>query len=163
MLTAHSHLSEGVKNASHEMAIVREPCNLDAHTKISTLFITMFCPRCAHVVCTHVLYNCTHWLWLYSILLTNQSIASIQGTPHTHHMSHMTHTWLSLDSAKHFSIVIFPYDVMYLYNQLNLPFFFNLNLLTQLSSSSGQSLELSWVYSWIGPKPRCFSFTSRYL
>ena len=41
------------------MAVVREPCNIDAHAKIPALFITMLCPRCAHVVCTHVLYTLT--------------------------------------------------------------------------------------------------------
>jgi len=50
------------------MAIVGEPCNVDAHAKIPALFITMLCPRCAYDVCTHVLYNCKHWLWLYTEL-----------------------------------------------------------------------------------------------
>ena len=58
-----------LKNAGHEMAIVGEPCNVDAHAKIPALFITMFCPLCAHDVCTHVLYNCTHWLWLFRCLV----------------------------------------------------------------------------------------------
>ena len=49
-----------MKNAGHEMAIVGKPCNVDAHAKIPALFITMLCPHCAHVVCTHVLYNFTH-------------------------------------------------------------------------------------------------------
>ena len=48
------------KNVGHGMAIVGEPCNVDAHAKIPAQFITMLWPRCAHVVCTHVLYNCTH-------------------------------------------------------------------------------------------------------
>ena len=48
------------KNAYHDIAIVGEPCNIDAHAKIPALFITMLCPRCDHVVHTHVLYNCTY-------------------------------------------------------------------------------------------------------
>ena len=67
------------------MAIVGEPCNADAHAKIPALFITMLYPRCAHIVCTHVLYNCTLWLWLYSW--------SIRAShPSRGHNTHMTHT-----------------------------------------------------------------------
>ena len=55
------------KKAGHKMAmaVVREPCNIDAHAKIPDIFMTMVCPR----LCVH--------------------IASIQGTPH---MTHTRHT-----------------------------------------------------------------------
>ena len=44
------------KNAGHEMAIVREPCNVDAHAKIPALFRTMLFPwLCVHMHCTHEL------------------------------------------------------------------------------------------------------------
>ena len=33
------------KNAGHDMAIVGEPCNADAHAKIPALFMSMLCPR----------------------------------------------------------------------------------------------------------------------
>ena len=58
------------------MAIVWEPCNVDAHAKIPALFITMLCQR-EHMCCTTDC-DCT------VVLLTDQSIASIQGTQHTH-------------------------------------------------------------------------------
>ena len=60
------------------MAIVGEPCNVDAHAIIPALFMTMLCPRlCVHMYCTPYC-DCT------VVSLTDQSIASIQGTPHTH-------------------------------------------------------------------------------
>ena len=66
------------KNASHYMAIVGEPCNVEAHANIPALFITMLCPRlCAHMCCTP---DCDYTV----VSLTDLSIASIQGTPHTH-------------------------------------------------------------------------------
>ena len=57
------------KNAGHEMAIVGEPCNVDAHAKNPALFRTMLCPRlcCVYTYtvhtdcdCTVVQYLCTH-------------------------------------------------------------------------------------------------------
>ena len=51
-------------------------------------FLVYSCLCCAHLYCTH-------WFWLYNCLssLTTWSIASIQGTPHTHtrHTTHHTH------------------------------------------------------------------------
>ena len=45
------------KNAGHEMAIVGEPCNVDAHAIIPALFITM--PMlCVHMYCTTVHAEC---------------------------------------------------------------------------------------------------------
>ena len=67
------------------MAIVGELCNINAHAKIPAIFITMLCPRCAHVVCTHVLYNTTYWLWLYSCL--------VDRSEHRIHLGDTTHTW----------------------------------------------------------------------
>ena len=61
------------------MFIFGEPCNVDAHAKIPALFMTILCPRlCVSTVQTY----CT------VVLLTNQSIASIQG----HHTPHNTQT-----------------------------------------------------------------------
>ena len=47
-----------LKNAGHEMAIVGEPCNVDAYAKIPALFRTMLCPRLG-VHMTHALYTLT--------------------------------------------------------------------------------------------------------
>ena len=49
--------------------------------------MSMLCPW----LCVHM--YCTRWLWLYSCLssLTDRSIASIQGTPHTHTNTIHTH------------------------------------------------------------------------
>ena len=68
------------------MVIVGEPCNVDARANILALFMIMLYPW----LCVRM--YCTHWLWLYSCLssLTDRSIASIQGTPHTH--THTIHT-----------------------------------------------------------------------
>ena len=33
------------KNAGHNMAILGEPCNTDAHAQIPALFMSMLCPR----------------------------------------------------------------------------------------------------------------------
>ena len=78
------------QNAGHDMAIVREPCNVGPHANILALFMGMLCPW----LCVHI--YCTHWLWLYSCLsfLTDRNIAFIQGTPPhtTHHTPHITHT-----------------------------------------------------------------------
>ena len=69
------------KNAGHYMAIFGEPCNDDAHTNNPGLFMTMLCPRqCVRLYCTPVHTDCDCTV----VLLTNQSIASIQRTPHTH-------------------------------------------------------------------------------
>ena len=75
-----------LRNAGHNIAIVGEPYNVDAHANIPDQFMTILCPR----LCVHMYF--THWLWLYSCLssLTARSIASIQGTPHTH-TRHTTH------------------------------------------------------------------------
>ena len=75
-------LYDHTKNAGHNMAIVGEPYNIDARANILALFMIM-------IMLGPQLY-CTHWLWLYSCLssLIDQSIISIQGTPHTPH----THT-----------------------------------------------------------------------
>ena len=55
------------------MAIVGEPCNVDAHANIP--IVPMLC---VDMYCTvHTNCDCT------VVLLTNQSIATIQGTPHT--------------------------------------------------------------------------------
>ena len=40
------------------MAIVGEPCNVDAHAKIPALVITMLCPRCVYTY-TVQLYSLT--------------------------------------------------------------------------------------------------------
>ena len=47
-----------LKNASHKMAIVGEPCNVNAHAKIPALFITILCPCCVYT-CTVQLYILT--------------------------------------------------------------------------------------------------------
>ena len=64
------------------MAIVGEPYNVDAHANIPDLFMTIWL-CCAHgcvYTCTvSTNYDCT------VVLLTDQSITSIQGTPHGHH------------------------------------------------------------------------------
>ena len=67
-----------VKNTVHHMAIVREPCNVNAHVKNPGLFMTMLYPRlCVRMCCTPVYTD-----FDYTVLsLTDQSIASIQGTP----------------------------------------------------------------------------------
>ena len=62
----HSNVCKGInfqfyllecKNAGHNMAIVGEPCNADAHAKITALFMSMLCPRlCVHMYCTHCVF-----------------------------------------------------------------------------------------------------------
>ena len=47
---------------------------------------------CAHVVCTHVLYNCTYWLWLYSCL--------VDWSEHRIHPGDTTQTWHTHDTDK---------------------------------------------------------------
>ena len=63
------------------MTIVGEPSNVDAHAKNPALFRTMLCTRlcCVYTYTVHTDCDCT------VVLLTDQSIASIQGTPHGHH------------------------------------------------------------------------------
>ena len=71
------------------MAIVEEPCNVNAHAKIPALCWAHAVPRlCVHMYCTtvHTDWDCT------VVLLADQSIASIQGTPHTHYTLHTTQT-----------------------------------------------------------------------
>ena len=42
------------KNAGHNMAIVGEPCNVDAHAKILGLFMNMLCQRlCVRMYCMY--------------------------------------------------------------------------------------------------------------
>ena len=56
-------------------------CNVDAHANNSGLFMTMLCPWLSvslHCTPIHTNSDCT------VVSLTDQSIASIQGTPHTH-------------------------------------------------------------------------------
>ena len=50
------------KNAGHEMAIVGEPCNADAHANIPALFISMLCPCCVD----------TYTVQLYTLTVTVQ-------------------------------------------------------------------------------------------
>ena len=51
-----------MKNAGHEMAIVGEPCNANAHAKIPALFISMLCPCCVD----------TYTVQLYTLTVTVQ-------------------------------------------------------------------------------------------
>ena len=47
------------KNAGHNMAIVGEPCNVDAHANNPGLFMTMLCPQlCVRLYCTPVHTDC---------------------------------------------------------------------------------------------------------
>ena len=70
------------------MAIVGEQCNVDAHANNPGLFMTMLCPRlCVRLYCTPVHTDCDCTV----VSLTDQSIVSIQGTPHKHD-THMTQT-----------------------------------------------------------------------
>ena len=64
------------------MAIVGEPCNVNAHANNPGLFMTMLSPLlCVRLYWTPVHTDCDFTV----VLLTNQSIASIQGTPHIPH------------------------------------------------------------------------------
>ena len=96
------------KNAGHNMAKVGEPCNVDAHAKIPALFRTRLCPR----LCVHM--HCTHWLWLYSsvVLLTDQSITSIQGTPDTTRTPHRVKCWARVPRLK-ITIHIIPKGIIW--------------------------------------------------
>ena len=70
------------------MAIAGEPCNVDAHANNLGLLMTMLCPQlCVCLYCTPVHTDCDSTV----VSLTDQSITSIQGTPHTTH-THMTQT-----------------------------------------------------------------------
>ena len=78
-----------IKNAGHHMAIVGKPCNVEAHAKNPGLFMTMLCLQlCVRMYCTpvHTDYDCT------VVSLTDQSIASIQRTPHMTHTRHIQYT-----------------------------------------------------------------------
>ena len=47
-------LDLNLKMPGHDMAIVGEPCNGNAHAKIPYLFMTMVCPRlCVHMYCMY--------------------------------------------------------------------------------------------------------------
>ena len=71
------------KNCGHEMAIVGEPCNVDAHANFSDLFMTNICAwMCVHMYCTH----CT----LYSCL--------VDGSEHRIHPGDTTHTHMTQDT-----------------------------------------------------------------
>ena len=48
--TIHLKPFLGFKNASHDMAKVREPCNIDPYAKIVALFMTILC---VHMYSTH--------------------------------------------------------------------------------------------------------------
>ena len=56
------YLREGLKkNAGHDIAIVGEPCNADAHAEIPTLFMPMLCPRLRNMsssVCASSMFSC---------------------------------------------------------------------------------------------------------
>ena len=48
------------KNAGHDMAIVGEPCNADAHAKIPALFMSLLCPRLRNMssaMCASSMYS----------------------------------------------------------------------------------------------------------
>ena len=73
----------GYKNAGHDMALVWEPCNVDAHANIHDYVVPM-------AVCTHVLYTLIVTVQL--AFLSDQSEhrmapGNTTQTPHTH-----THT-----------------------------------------------------------------------
>jgi len=72
------------KNAGHDMAIVREPRNVDAHANISDLFMTMLCPRLCVLTVT-VQLSC----WLVRALHPSRG----------HHTWH-TRTWHTQDTDK---------------------------------------------------------------
>ena len=78
-----------IRNAGRIMAIVGEPCNADAHACI-LLFSWLCCVHGCVYTCIETDYDRTVYL------LTDQIIASIQGTPHTKHTHHTntphTHT-----------------------------------------------------------------------
>ena len=69
------------------MAIVREPCNVDAHAKIPALFMSLLYPQLC--VRTHVLYTLIVTVQLS--FLSDRSEHRIHPgdttthTPHTHH------------------------------------------------------------------------------
>ena len=77
------------------MAIVGEPYNVDTHANNPGLFKTMLCPwLCVRLYCTPVHTDCDCTV----VSLTDQSIASIQGTPHTHDThKHMTQTMSNVE------------------------------------------------------------------
>jgi len=84
------------------MAIVGEPCNVEAYADNPGLFMTMLCPRlCVRLYCTPVHTDCDCTV----VSMTDQSIASIQGTPDTHH-THMPHTSSGSPTKKY--ILRFP-------------------------------------------------------
>ena len=66
------------------VAVVGDPRNVDAHANNPGLFMTMLCV-CLYCTPVHTDCDCT------VVSLTDQSIASIQGKPHTHSHTH-THT-----------------------------------------------------------------------
>ena len=47
------------KNAGHDMAIVGEPCNVDAHAKILASFMTMLCHDFVYTCTVHTDCDCT--------------------------------------------------------------------------------------------------------
>ena len=53
------------KNAGHDMAIVGEPCNTDAHAQISALFMSMFCPQLRNMSST--MWDLSMWKILLNI------------------------------------------------------------------------------------------------
>ena len=54
----------------------------------------------AHVVCTHVLCNCTHWLWLYNCLVDRSEYCIHPGDT-THHTDRVK-CWARVPRLKSF-------------------------------------------------------------
>ena len=97
------------KSAGHEMAIVGEPCSVDAHAKIPSLFITMLCPCCVHT-CT---VRLSHW----PIRASHPSRG--HHTHITHHTPHRQSQMLSSGSPTkklrtffHYPIYLGPKNIL---------------------------------------------------
>ena len=77
------HLSANVILAWSLMVLrmpptILKPCSVDTHANNPCLYMSMLCPQ----LC--VRFYCQYTLTVTVVSLTDQSIPSIQGTPHTH-------------------------------------------------------------------------------
>ena len=66
------------------MAIVGEPCNVDAHAKIPALFITILCPCCV--------YTCTVQLYTLTVTVQVSRLPIRASYPSRGHHTRTTHT-----------------------------------------------------------------------